>query len=180
VRTKPREQDTEALLACISLKGGLLITLSRLDVGDGSTLVIGVMGDEEDRQPETNVPRDAELVFGHQRPRTEEELYPFRGRLNSHYPVMVNGRPHVVLFGEVGPEIDYVLLEFAEPESEPHKRSLAIVGEPLGRRVWISHPEPFGRKLHVSVAWLHGPPEHYSLPASGGMRPEPPQLPDSD
>ncbi len=59
-------------------------------------LVLGVMGKEEDRQPETNVPRSGELVFGHQRPGAEEELYPFQGRLNSHYPnsrAAVTSRP---------------------------------------------------------------------------------------
>ncbi len=149
-----------------------MIPLLTIDVGDGSSLVLGVLGDEPEQ--ESNVPRDANLMFQHKQRGGEEALYPVAdGRFNLHYPVMVDGRPHVVFYGEVDPCVDGVLMKFSEPDSPPYEEYLAQAHEIMGRRVWMSHPQPFGRKLVVWLGWLHGQPEHIMLPAAGGYAPLP-------
>lgn len=107
-------------------------------------------------QPETNVPNDAELVFQHKRPGVEEEIYPLTdGRFNSHFPVMVDGRARR-LAGEVDSCVDAVLLRFSEPDELPSHEYLAQVAEPLGRRIWMSHLQPFRLDPRVWVAGFTG------------------------
>jgi len=109
------------------------------------------------------------LVLKHRRPGVEEEQFVLLtdGRFNSHFPVMVDGRPHVVFAGEVDACVDAVLLRFSEPNEPPYHEYLARVAEPLGRRIWMSHPQLFRRNMRVWVAWLHGQPEHITLIPDG-------------
>lgn len=138
-----------------------------IDVGDGSSLVLGVRGERP--EPETNVAADAELVFQHKQPGVEEKLVRLDdGPFNSHFPVIVGGRPHVVFAGEVDACVDAVLLRLYQPNEPPYHEYLAWVAEPLGRRIWMSHPQPLRRNMRVFVAWLHGQPEHIALFRTGG------------
>jgi hypothetical protein len=48
--------------------------------------------------------------------------------------------------------------------------SVALMGEPLGGRIWISHPQPWQPRMHVQVTWVHGMPEHITLDQGGWGR----------
>lgn len=151
-----------------------LIPLCELDAGDGSVLVVGVF--DQERQPETNASKDAPLLLWRERrepwePPTnvpeEEPRHLVHGRLNPIYPIMIGGREHIVFAGEVDAAVDHVLLFYTKPGEQPDRQYLGVVSEPLGRRIWISHPEPWQPALHVQMCWLHGHPEHVTLGQEG-------------
>jgi hypothetical protein len=87
--------------------------------------------------------------------------------LNPIYPIMIDDREHIVFAGEVDPAVDSVLLFYGKPGEPPDRQYLGRVSEPLGRRVWISHPQPLQLPLHVQVCWLHGNPKHVTLDQEG-------------
>ena len=143
-----------------------MVELMSIDLGDSSSLILGVRGERP--EPETNVSTNAQLVFQHGRPGAEEPLERFSdGRFNSHFPVMVGGRSHVVFAGEADACVDAVLLRYSYPNEPPYAEYLARVSEPLGRRIWMSHPEPLRPNLNVWVACLHGEPEHIAVLPGG-------------
>jgi hypothetical protein len=140
--------------------------LMSIEVGDGSWLILGVWGVSP--QPETNVSPDAQLVFQHKRLGVDADVERFTdGTFNAHYPVMVGGRSHVVFTGEVDACVDAVLLRLSLGNEPPYAEYLAQVAEPLGRRVWMSHPQPLLPRMAVWVAWLHGEPERISVMPDG-------------
>ncbi len=151
-----------------------MVELMSIDVGDGSWLVLGVLGERS--EPEMNVSSEAELVFQHKQPGVEETWFPLDdGPFNSLFPVMIGGRSHVVFAGEVDACVDAVYLRFYEPNEPPYHEYLAHVPDG-GRRIWMSRAHPLRPDMGVFVAWLHGLPEHIEV-MPGGFSYGPPAAP---
>ncbi len=146
-----------------------------IEVGDGSALVLGLHDDR--RESAADHPARTSLVFQHRQPGIEAPWVDMSGgRLDWHLPVMVNGKPTAVFAGEVDECVDGVLLRFSAPADPSYHEYLAHVAVRMGRRIWMTHPQPIRPRMTVWVAWLHGLPEDHAFmsPASsyGSTAPE--------